>query len=321
MTVNNELQRLSPTKAIDVEEVVFNDSEEHYELQSLLEQTCDEMNLVPSDEFIGSTLNLADAIVGKNNIVICGEVGSGKSCVIEMLNRALEAGDAAGNICEVVQHRIAPMSLTHEELFGSLLNYRGSDSDEAVKDVRGRSEGVLPVILRQIEKRTFNMQKYLPIKDDESVLMSSDDESLESVDGRSENMNWVIFDGEPHSSWFDSMHDVFHMREMLLSTGERLNVLPPNETVLMIECTTLSNISPSVLSNTVVIAIPPTAISIPDLIRSYIPKLPEGIPSTTRAQLTDQVCTLLYSSMYFSYQSQHLSYHTKYVRLIIFFKS
>ena len=298
--------RLALDDGIDIEECVYNDSEEHYELQSILEQTCDEMHITPSDEFIRCTLSLADALTGKQNIVICGDVGCGKSTVIDILSKALEAGDSAGNVCEVLQHRIAPMSLTHEELYGSLLAATSSNDEQNKENISTSiCEGVLPSILKDIRLNTFDVSKYIPENEAEddvlsssSMISSSSDHSFDSIDGKNENMNWIIFDGEPHKSWFDSLHDVFRMNQLSIGNGEIVKISPPNETVIMIECTKLKDVPPSVFSNMVLVSIPESTISISDIVQYYTSKLPKGIPVSSIDLISKQVGSALYVTLY-----------------------
>ena len=150
-------------------------------LEAALKSTCSELNIIAEDSFINKCIQLYDTMNVRHGLMIVGQAFSGKSKVLESLQKAMSSLKGNDKFVNVVTYKLNPKSITSDQLYGKL-----------DPDTKSWSDGVIAIIMRECSQDIDLAEK-----------------------------KWIIFDGPVDAVWIENMNTVLDdNKKLCLTSGE-----------------------------------------------------------------------------------------------------
>jgi len=208
------------------------------ELDTAIRHAIQLTGLQPVEGFVQKVVQLSDTFNVRFGVMIVGPAGCGKSCIHDVLAKAMtalkEAGSTNENAQRVHTHTLNPKCISMDELYGSLSPMTGEWTD-----------GLGSTIMREAMKDT------------------------------SSERHWVVFDGPVDALWIENMNTVLDDNMTLcLVNGERIKL--KQEMRMLFEVQDLSVASPATVSRCGMVYVSETNVGYLPFVRSWLPKF-EGL--------------------------------------------
>lgn len=113
------------------------------DLLKSLKNSCIDSKLQPKENFLNKCIQLYDTINVRHGLMIVGQAFSGKTRVLETLQKALSALKGKGHFQTVHTNKLNPKSITSDQLYGKL-----------DPDTKSWADGVIAIIMRQCSHDT-----------------------------------------------------------------------------------------------------------------------------------------------------------------------
>jgi len=146
-----------------------------------LKDSCMRENLVPQENFLNKCIQLFDTINVRHGLMIVGQAFSGKSMVLQSLQKAISGLKGEAGYMNVSTFKLNPKSITGDQLYGRL-----------DPDTKSWTDGVIAIIMRTCASDSDNPER-----------------------------KWVVFDGPVDAVWIENMNTVLDdNKKLCLTSGE-----------------------------------------------------------------------------------------------------
>jgi len=210
----------------------------HKEVETALTKVLPELGLQPFPSWVNKVVQVYEMSLVRHSLMLVGPSGVGKSKIVEVLHKSLEACEASPLLPPMLgqlhrEVRMNPKAITSPQMFGCL--------DIVANEW---TEGIFAQLWRKANKDK-------------------------------KNFTWLVLDGPVDAIWIENMNTVMDDNRILtLANNDRIPMLRPNVT-LHFEVEDLRNASPATVSRAGIIYISEADLGWTPYVATYVAQRPK----------------------------------------------